>query len=123
MNQKTNIMNFIITIITMEQWAYCIQWLFDAWRIFCSLIIVLGKVNDIYTIYDIGLHPTVRRDLLNNYKLYGLKNINYEPAIFDNGDPKFVYVRHNDSLTLNYTQRIKNRLKLYNFNINKLYNQ
>ena len=89
--------------------------------IFCSLILVLNQVYDIYTVYDIGLHITIIKDLLNNYKSYDLHYINYEPAIFDSGDVKFVYVRHNDSLTKHYTDRIKNRLKLCDFNLSKFY--
>ena len=59
--------------------------------IFTSLITILNKVNDIYTIYDIGAHVSIRKNILNHYKLYGIKNLNYEPAIFDSGTQKFIY--------------------------------
>ena len=68
-----------------------------AWGLFLSLIIVLNKVNDTYTIYDLGNHYFIRQTLLKNYKSYGIKELNYEPAIFDSGDPKFIYVRQNYS--------------------------
>ena len=61
--------------------------------IFASLIIVLKKVNDTINIFDLGVHYKVRKNLLRTYKNYGIKELNYEPAIFDNGDPKFIYVR------------------------------
>ena len=89
--------------------------------IFISLITVLNKVNNIYTIYDLGNNAHIRKKLLKNYKLYGIKELNYEPAIFENGEPKFVWVRQKYSGLYNQTQQIKKGLKINNFNLNKFY--
>ena len=89
--------------------------------IFTSLIIVLDKVNRPYTIYDIGPHTHLRTNLIRNYKNYGIKQLNYEPAIFDSGDPKFVYVRQKYSTSYNNTLGIKELLKSKNFNSSKFY--
>lgn len=89
--------------------------------IFGSLIIVLNKVKDIYTIYDIGLHIHVREKLLKKYKSYGIKELNYEPAIFDSGEPKFVYVRQKYSGIYLRTKKEIKRLKLVNFNLSNFY--
>ena len=37
--------------------------------IFISLIIVLDRVNDVYTIYDLGIHDRVRKELFKRHKL------------------------------------------------------
>ena len=89
--------------------------------IFISLIIVLKKVNDIYTVYDLGGHTIIRNTILKSFKLFGINKLNYEPAIFDSGEAKFVWVRHNYSGTLNYSKRVKKYLKAYNFNLTKFY--
>jgi len=39
------------------------------WSVFISLIIVISDVNDLYTIYDLGAHLSLRKNLLNNYAL------------------------------------------------------
>lgn len=89
--------------------------------IFESLILIINKVNDIYSIYDIGKHYEVRKKLLENYKLYGIKMLDYDPAVFDSGDPKFIYVRQNFSGTYNDTILIKKYLKEIKFNLSKFY--
>ena len=89
--------------------------------IFISLITVLNKVNDTYTIYDLGNHVKIRATLLENYKSYGIKTINYEPGIFDDGEPKFVYVRQNYSWYYNKIGKNLKRLKEYHFNLLKFY--
>ena len=68
-----------------------------AMSVFISLIIVLKKVKDIHIIYELGNHFLVRKNLIKSYKLFGIKEMNYEPAIFDSGEGKFVYVRQNYS--------------------------
>jgi hypothetical protein len=99
---------------------------YNNWRnkgahsIFLSLILVLNKVNDSYTVYDLNNHVTIRQTLLKNYKSYGIKTLNYEPSIFDNGDPKFVYVRQNYSSTFSFKIN-KKALKVNNFNLSKFY--
>ena len=97
---------------------------YGAFSIFESLIIVLNKVNDTYNIYDFGYHYTVKRYLLLNYKSLGIKELNYEPAIFDNGAPKFVWVRQKYSWSYNISKfkQIKKILKVNNyFNLSKFY--
>ena len=91
------------------------------WSVFISLIIVLNKVNDTYTVYDLGHHAFIIKKLIKEYKSYGMKILNYEPAIFDDGDPKFIYVRQKYSGTFNYTIGIPNKKKAHNFNLNKFY--
>ena len=72
--------------------------------IFTSLICSLKKINGTYNIFNIGAHTHIRKNLLKNFKSYGIEKISYEPAIFDSGDPKFVWVRqkfsglYNDSI-------------------------
>lgn len=89
--------------------------------IFNSLITLLNKVNDSYTINDIGGHTVIRKNLLKSYKSYGIKNLDYEPAIFDNGDAKFIYVRQKFSITYGSSNEIKSKLKLYNFNFSNFF--
>ena len=89
--------------------------------IFISLIIVLNKVNDIYTIYDLGVHVHVRKNLLQKYKLFGIKELNYEPAIFDSGEPKFVWVRQKYSGIYFKSKQTLKQLKLINFNLSNFY--
>ena len=89
--------------------------------IFISLITVLNKVNDTYTVYDLGIHILIRKTLLEKYKSFGIKELNYEPAIFDNGAPKFVWVRQNYSGTYKFDKQIQKRLKVNNFNLSKFY--
>ena len=87
--------------------------------IFSSLITVLNKVNDIYIIFDIGPHSRIRQKLLEKYKSYGIKKLNYEPAIFDSGDPKFVYVRQKYSGSYIENGQIKKELRINDFNLSK----
>lgn len=97
---------------------------YGAFSIFESLIIVLNKVNDTYNIYDFGYHNTAKRYLLINYKSLGIKKLKYDPAIFDNGAPKFVWVRQKYSWSYNISKlsKIKKILKVNNnFNLNKFY--
>ena len=89
--------------------------------VFLSLIVILNKVNDTYNVYDIGAHTVVRKMLLNNYKKYGMKELKYDPAYFEGGQPKFVYVRQNYSTIINYSMSVKKRLKPYDFNLDKFY--
>ena len=93
------------------------------WSVFISLIIVISDVNDLYTIYDLGAHLSLRKNLLNNYKSYGIKKLNYEPAIFDNGAYKFVYVKQRYSVT--YIKKdmhsLIKKLKEKKFDLKKFY--
>jgi hypothetical protein len=95
-----------------------------AFRAFESLIIVLNKVNDIYTIHDFGHHYIVRKKLLKNYKSYGIKELNYDPIILNSGAPKFVWVRQKYSCLYSYSKNKQNNKteKINNsFNLSKFY--
>ena len=89
--------------------------------IFQSLILVLNKVNDSYTIYDVGPHTMVRKIVLENYKRYGIEKLDYEPAFIDNNAPKFVYVRQKFSWSLKYFNKDKIKIKIKYFNLDKFY--
>ena len=92
-----------------------------AMSIFVSLIVILNKINDIYTIYDMGPHFTVRKKLFQNYKSFGIKELNYEPAVLDSGDPKFIYVRQKYGVFFNGTLHIPKFSKELTFNLNKFH--
>ena len=79
-----------------------------------SLIINLKIINDTYTIYDIGGHSDVTRNLVKKYKSFGIKELNYVPFIIDSGDSKFIYVRQKYSNNYNGTINIMKIKKLYN---------
>ena len=89
--------------------------------IFISLITILNKVNDIYTVYDMGNHVYIRKYILERYKSFGIKELNYEPAIFDYGEPKFIYVRQNYSDSYNRTRLIPKTHKEKNISLIKFY--
>ena len=67
--------------------------------VFASLIITTNKVNDSYIIDDLGPHTLLRKNLLKNFKKFGLKKLDYEPSIFEKEIPKFVWVRQRFSGT------------------------
>jgi len=89
--------------------------------IFISLIIILNKVNDTYNIYDLGTHIWVRAKIIKSYKSFGIQQLNYDPAIFDSGEAKFVWVRQNYSGLYSFSNIIEKNLKLYRFNLSKFY--
>ncbi len=89
--------------------------------IFASLILVLSKVNDTYNIYQLGTHMIARKKILLSYKSFGIKELNYEPAIYDSGDAKFVWVRQKFSGQYHLSEYIKKRLKEYRFNLSNFY--
>ena len=89
--------------------------------VFISLITVLNMVNDIYTIYDLGVHLHIRNNILKRYKSFGIKELNYSPTIFDSGEPKFIQVRQNYSGTYNRKILLKKGLKAINFSLSKFY--
>ena len=62
-----------------------------AMPIFESIIASLNKFNDSYTIYDLGNHCFIKDNFTKSYKKFGLKELNYDYAFFDSGDPKFIY--------------------------------
>ena len=91
--------------------------------VFISLILILKKVNGTYTIYDLGTHTRIRNVILKSYKSFGINKLNYEPAIFDNGDIKFIWVRQIYSGQYYYTKRIRNKLNKYKFNLKRFYGE
>ena len=50
-----------------------------------------------------------------------MKNLSYEPAIFDSGAAKFVYVRQRLSHSYNGTMQYLKSAKIYNFNLSNLF--
>ena len=91
------------------------------WSIFLSLILVLNKVNDTYTIYDLGDHSQIRKTLLENYKSYGIKKLNYEPTLFDSGDIKFAWIRQKYSGSYDKNGNITKGLKVNKFDLNHFF--
>jgi len=87
--------------------------------IFCSLIMVIKKVNDIYNINDMGPHNSIKTFFIKNYKYFGIEQLNYDPLITDSGTPKFVWVRQNFSGQYIDSLLIKKKLNPYNFNLTK----
>ncbi len=89
--------------------------------VFLSLITLIKNVNDSFSVFEMGNHENIRETLIRNYKKYGLKNLLYEPAIFDSGTPKFVYVRQKYSDNYNYTKKIPYKYKNIDFNLSRFY--
>ena len=89
--------------------------------VFISFITVLNKVNDTYSVYELGDHTLIRRELLKKYKSYGVEELNYEPTKFDISSPKFIYVRQKYSGAFEYTRRIPTIKKQINFNLTRFY--
>ena len=87
--------------------------------VFASLIIATNKVNDSYAIDDLGPHIGIRKNLLKNFKKYGLKKLDYEPSIFEKEIPKFVWVRQRFSGS--FLQYNKPKTKAVNFDLDKFY--
>lgn len=87
--------------------------------IFASLIIDLKLVNDTYIIYDLKSHVLIRKKIIEKYQSYGIKKLDYEPAIFDSGDPKFAWVRH--QYNGGWVGKINETLKIKNFDLSKFY--
>lgn len=94
-----------------------------AWALFLSLVIVLKKVNATYTIYDMGNHWFTRKTILENYKSYGISVLNYEPAVIDSGDPKFIYVRQKYSHSYDEIRKIvrQSGFKVTNLNLDNFF--
>lgn len=90
--------------------------------VFFSLITILDKVNDTYTILELGNHMYVKKKLLDNYKFFGISKLEYDPAIFDTGSSKFVYVRQKYSSGFRNSSIYKGT-KINNFNLNKFYGE
>ena len=91
--------------------------------IFISLITLLNKVNDIYSIYDLGDHTRIKSTFLNKYKSFGIDNINYNPFEFDNSAERFIWIRQKFSFTFINRDRIKNLFKLVDFNESNIYDK
>ena len=112
-------------IIFFESEGKSVDFFFNStrgcWSVFFSLITVLNKVNDSYTILDFGSHTHIRSNLLGNYKFFGIQEINYEPAIFDSGDIKFAWVRQKYSGSFDVNGKIDNKVNTTDFDLNKLF--
>lgn len=93
-------------------------------NIFLSSILNLHKTNGAYYIYqfnDLGSHISVKTDFIKNenYKKFGLKKLDYNPAEFEHKEPKFVYVRQNYSHSFALTKTVK--AVINNFDLDKFY--
>lgn len=107
-----------------KYYDYYVQSKIGALGIFLSLITVLKRVNDSYSIFEIGPHPQVSKILKRNYKYFGINKLDYEPGIFDTGSFKFVYVRQKYSHSIKSISSVISKTKPINFNLNKfLYNK
>ena len=51
--------------------------------IFINLIAILNRINGIYIIYDFGNSVHIIKKLFEKYRLYKIKELNYEPFIFE----------------------------------------
>ena len=89
--------------------------------IFISLILNLKKVNDTISIYDLGDHTYIKKTLLKKYKSFGIKELNYDPALFDESSQKFIYVRQNYSGAFDFTKKIPRISRPINFNLSSFY--
>ena len=89
--------------------------------IFFSLINILNKTKDAYTILDFGDHRYIRKKLIREYKLFGIKRLNYEPSIFDSGDPKYIHVRQKYSGSYNKTSGYPKYSNNNNFNLSRFF--
>ena len=89
--------------------------------IFISLILNLNKVNDTITIFDLGDHTYIKKTLLKKYKSFGIKELDYDPSLFDESSQKFIYVRQNYSISFDFTQRIPKQLTPIEFNVSKIF--
>ena len=83
--------------------------------IFISLIVNLKKVNDTINVYDLGLHSLVKKNLLEIYKSYGIKEINYDPGFGDMSERKFIWVRQNYSGSY-YNNKKTPKKEIFDFN-------
>ena len=79
------------------------------------------KFNYCYNVYDLGDHSYIKLELSKSYKKYGIKELNYQTAFFDNGDPKYIYVRQKYSGSSDYTKKIPEKLRAHYFNLSKFY--
>ena len=59
--------------------------------------------------------------LLQLYKSFGIKKLDYDPSIFDNGDKKYAWVRHNFAGFFKYSVNAEKNLKSIDFNLEKFY--
>ena len=75
------------------------------------------KKSIIYEPVNYPKNLKIRKTLLESYKKFGIKLLDYEPAIFDSGTEKFVWVRHNYSGQYQFSEKIKKYLKEYNFDL------
>ena len=92
-----------------------------AMSIFLSLITVLKKINTTITIYDIGPHNRVEKYLMKRYKSYGIKELNYNPTVYDSGSYKYVWVRQKFSGSYNDTKNLKNKILINNTELIKYF--
>ena len=89
--------------------------------IFLSLIINLHKVNDTINIYDLGDHTYIKKTLLKQLQSYGIKEINYDPGVFDKSSQKFVWVRQSYSGSIDFDMKILKISRPIEFDLSKIF--
>ena len=89
--------------------------------VFCSLIVNLNKINKTYTILQLGDHRYIRTKVIKDYKSFGVKQLNYEPSLFDDTKSKFIYVRQQFSGSHNNRSKIPKNLVESKFNLSYFY--
>ena len=92
-----------------------------AMSIFLSLIINLHKVNDTINIYDLGDHTYIKKTLLKQLQSYGIKEINYDPGVFDTSSQKFVWVRQGYSGSIDFDMKILKISRPIEFDLSKIF--
>ena len=89
--------------------------------VFASLIIILNKVNDTYSVNEIGMHMNLKTDILKKYKSFGINELNYNPMVVDKDERRFIWVRQKFSGIFERTEKIKNNLTPVELNKTKIY--
>ena len=92
-----------------------------AMSIFLSLIINLHKVNATINIYDLGDHTYIKKTLLKQLQSYGIKEINYDPGVFDISGQKFIWVRQSYSGSIDFDMKILKISRPTQFDLSKIF--
>lgn len=70
---------------------------------------------------ELWTHKAAREVLIEKYKSFGIKELNYEPAIFVSGEPKYVWVSQKYSGSYIKNKLYPKGLNVSNFNLSKFY--
>ena len=89
--------------------------------VFASLIVILKKVNDAYSVNEIGQHTQLKTEILNKYKSFGINELNYNPMKVEKNERRFIWVRQKYSGIFEATENIKKTSKPVEFDKTKIY--